>query len=448
MNRLAVAFLSVVGVSSAHAEVEIGGTAGVHIFSDTNALSTQKNDEVSQANSALFAARLGYLFTDMLGVEIEGGVVPTESTGGNVVFDIYNVTVRANLIAQLRAGDPSNTILPFATVGGGMMRVVDIGTTDESLFRKETDGLAFVGVGAKYRAGGGWGVRLEFRALFVPDNTDASFTNDFEVLASLYRGFGGKRAPVKEDEKKETPAGDEDPDGDGVLGAADQCPNEAEDKDGFQDEDGCPDADNDGDGVGDANDKCPNEAEDKDNFQDDDGCPDPDNDGDGVPDAADKCGDQPETRNGFEDDDGCPDELPAALTQVIGPVKGVNFKVNAADLLPASNKALDKVAAALAEVQGVKVEVQAHTDDQALKAGGKFADNDELSQARAEAVKAYLVSKGVAEDRIVAKGYGSSKPAQDPEGLKGAKLNAARAANRRVELQVVTGDAPAADASE
>ena len=50
--------------------------------------------------------------------------------------------------------------------------------------------------------------------------------------------------------------------------------------------------------------------EDKDGFQDEDGCPDPDNDGDGLAGRADKCPNQPETKNGFEDADGCPDELP------------------------------------------------------------------------------------------------------------------------------------------
>jgi OOP family OmpA-OmpF porin len=157
-----------------------------------------------------------------------------------------------------------------------------------------------------------------------------------------------------------------------------------------------------------------------------------------VPDAADKCADQAETVNGFDDEDGCPDEVPAELTAIMGPVAGVSFKVNSADLLPASNKALDKLAAALVKFPKVQVEVQAHTDDQALKAGGKFADNDALSQARADAVKAYLVTKGVGENQVVAKGYGSTAPVQDPTGLKGAKLRAARKANQRVEIKLVT----------
>jgi len=99
-----------------------------------------------------------------------------------------------------------------------------------------------------------------------------------------------------------------DRDGDGINDDQDQCPTEAEDKDGFEDTDGCPDRDNDGDTIQDKDDKCPNQAEDPDGFQDTDGCPDPDNDNDGVDDSHDQCPDKAETKNGFKDDDGCPDE--------------------------------------------------------------------------------------------------------------------------------------------
>jgi len=101
-----------------------------------------------------------------------------------------------------------------------------------------------------------------------------------------------------------------DQDGDGIPDALDKCPNDPEDKDGFEDEDGCPDKDNDQDGIPDAKDKCPNEAEDKDGFEDDDGCPEPDRDGDGIKDKVDKCPDQPEDKNGYQDDDGCPEGGP------------------------------------------------------------------------------------------------------------------------------------------
>ena len=125
-----------------------------------------------------------------------------------------------------------------------------------------------------------------------------------------------------------------------------QVPEQPEDKDGFQDQDGCPDPDNDEDGILDVedacpnkpedkrtairrptaarsaiatsdgilddDDKCPDEPEDKDGFEDEDGCPDPDNDKDGIPDTDDKCPNEPETVNGYADDDGCPDELRCA----------------------------------------------------------------------------------------------------------------------------------------
>jgi len=99
-----------------------------------------------------------------------------------------------------------------------------------------------------------------------------------------------------------------DRDGDGIDDGADECPTEPEDKDGFQDSDGCPDLDNDGDTIPDTADKCPMKPEDPDGFQDKDGCPEYDNDGDGIADDQDRCPDKPETKNGYKDDDGCPDE--------------------------------------------------------------------------------------------------------------------------------------------
>src|SRR6185312_14778808 len=122
-----------------------------------------------------------------------------------------------------------------------------------------------------------------------------------------YRAFLGISWSPAEGKGAVTTSGGIDTDHDGIPDSADTCPNEAEDRDGFDDEDGCPDPDNDQDGIADAQDKCPNEPEDKDGFQDDDGCPDLDNDGDGIPDSADKCPNEPETRNGVDDDDGCPD---------------------------------------------------------------------------------------------------------------------------------------------
>ncbi|MGE0868702.1 MAG: OmpA family protein [Kofleriaceae bacterium] len=479
MNRLlrptVVAALAAGGIaassSTSHANVEIGGTAGIHVFSETNELGVPDiMDAPSERNSALFGLRLGVYFGSVLGVEGEVGVVPTESR--DMVFDVWNLTYRGHLIAQFRAGNPENKFIPFLLVGGGAFQVID--SKDTNTIYKDVDGMIHAGIGAKYRVDNGWGLRADGRIMFPPSSEDDGFTYDFEALLSIYKEFG--RTQVKEE-----PPVDNDPDKDGILSAIDKCPQEPEDKDGFEDEegcpdpdndsdgiadaldkcmmepedkdsfqddDGCPDADNDGDQIPDAADQCANEPEDKDGFQDEDGCPDPDNDGDGVPDAQDKCPADPETKNGFQDEDGCPDEIPEKLKKFTGTIQGINFKTGSADILANSNKVLDKAVAVLTEFKDLKVEIQGHTDDTPLK-GKKFADNTALSQARAESVRAYLIKKGVEENRLTAVGYGDTKPVIDPAGLKGGKLKTARAKNRRVEFQLVsslTAPAPAAPA--
>lgn len=131
-----------------------------------------------------------------------------------------------------------------------------------------------------------------------------------------------------------------DEDGDGVPDDVDQCRQIPEDRDGFEDSDGCPEIDDDDDGMVDKEDACPRVAgvesadprrngcpvadRDKDGVPDDvdrcpslrgapsadpskHGCPLVDSDGDGIADDADKCPDQREDLDGFEDTDGCPD---------------------------------------------------------------------------------------------------------------------------------------------
>lgn len=92
-------------------------------------------------------------------------------------------------------------------------------------------------------------------------------------------------------------------DGDGVVGETDKCPDDAEDKDGFEDADGCPDKDNDKDGVEDGKDQCRDQVEDKDGVEDTDGCPETDADHDSMLDAQDKC----PVVTGAPENAGCPD---------------------------------------------------------------------------------------------------------------------------------------------
>jgi outer membrane protein OmpA-like peptidoglycan-associated protein len=221
-----------------------------------------------------------------------------------------------------------------------------------------------------------------------------------------------------------------DRDGDGISDDLDKCPNEPEDKDGFQDQDGCPDLDNDGDGVPDATDNCALAPEDKDGFEDADGCPDPDNDGDGVADGADKCPNLPETFNGFEDADGCPDNNDKDLVltaKAIELKKPVAFAAYSDKIRPESLDILDRLAKLLvAHTYLTKVAIESHTDSE-----GTDEANLALTQKRAEAVVDYLVSNGVARERLVAKGLGESRP------LVPNDRPARRAQNRRVEVYIL-----------
>jgi len=215
-----------------------------------------------------------------------------------------------------------------------------------------------------------------------------------------------------------------DRDHDGLTDDIDKCPNEPEDKDGYQDDDGCPDLDNDGDGIPDKDDKCPNEAEDKDGFQDADGCPDPDNDGDGIPDAVDQCPNE----YGVPPD-GCPKKynLVVVTEKKIELKQTVYFDFNKATIRPVSFALLDDVARAMKDNPTIAVEVQGHTDSV-----GDDNYNLKLSQRRAESVRTYLVRKGIDAARMVPKGYGENVPIADNRTKEG------RDQNRRVEFVITS----------
>jgi outer membrane protein OmpA-like peptidoglycan-associated protein len=111
---------------------------------------------------------------------------------------------------------------------------------------------------------------------------------------------------------------------------------------------------------------------------------------------------------------------------------GVLFASGKSALLPTAQTKLNQVAEALTKSQpDSKIVVEGYTDS-----SGPSSLNDRLSQERAEAVRSYLVSRGIASDRLTAQGYGPAKPIAEnatPEG---------RANNRRVEIVVQNGATP------
>ncbi|MEJ7733228.1 MAG: OmpA family protein [Polyangiaceae bacterium] len=219
-----------------------------------------------------------------------------------------------------------------------------------------------------------------------------------------------------------------DNDKDGILDPRDKCPLEPEDKDGFQDQDGCPDLDNDADGLADLRDKCPNDPEDKDGFQDEDGCPEADNDGDGLADVNDKCPDEPETKNGYADEDGCPDtEQVRVVGNQIELDDRIYFRTNGAEIEVRSFKLMIKIAQLLKEhPEYERVHIKGHADDT-----GTEEYNLRLSESRARSVRKMLVDNGVTGNRLTVEAFGESKPREE------GTTEQARQENRRVEFEIV-----------
>jgi outer membrane protein OmpA-like peptidoglycan-associated protein len=189
--------------------------------------------------------------------------------------------------------------------------------------------------------------------------------------------------------------------------------------------------DQDHDGIQDEDDFCPKDKEDRDRIEDSDGCPeeDPDTDKDGVPNQDDDCPEAKETINGIDDDDGCPDTGDKRVIYEEGKFKildTVKFKTGSAEIDEESHSLLDQVALTMkANPEVKKIRIEGHTDDT-----GPNDKNQKLSEARANAVREYLIKKGVDSRRLKAKGYGEDRPLEDDDTPE------ARAKNRRVEFVV------------
>jgi OOP family OmpA-OmpF porin len=190
-------------------------------------------------------------------------------------------------------------------------------------------------------------------------------------------------------------SGGRDRDKDGIADKDDRCPDQPEDKDGYEDDDGCPDPDNDGDGIADTEDACPKEPGRASPDPKQNGCPNPDRDGDTYDDAVDKCPDQAETFNGFEDEDGCPEDEAKAK----GHKPLVTIATDRPDHAPRLKiAAADKLAPDGATVRAIVREANAHPEWTILVAIRSGKPEVALAQAAALADDLdKLAHRGLAE---------------------------------------------------
>ena len=194
-----------------------------------------------------------------------------------------------------------------------------------------------------------------------------------------------------------------DRDGDGVIDPVDACP----DVPGVATDDpktnGCP-ADRDGDGIYDKDDACPDVKGIHTDDPKTNGCPDTDRDKDGILNDDDACPDEAGPKSSDPKTNGCPRVfIKNAQIQILEQPK---FDFNKADIKPESDSLLTEVAKVMTDHPEIKkVRVEGHTDNK-----GADAYNQRLSEQRAASVVKWLTSHGVAEDRLVSKGLGASKP--------------------------------------
>ena len=207
-----------------------------------------------------------------------------------------------------------------------------------------------------------------------------------------------------------------DTDKDGVPDYLDKC---ADTPAGIKvDANGCP-VDSDNDGVPDYLDKSPNTPAGV--KVDAEGRP-IDTDKDGVPDYLDKCPEE----FGIAENKGCPEVKEETKKVFTKALQGIQFEAGKDVIKKTSYPILDMIADIMKLNPAYSLEINGHSDSQ-----GDDYKNLVLSQQRADAVKLYLVGKGINEDRMTSKGYGETMPVADNSTAAG------RAKNRRVEFKVV-----------
>ena len=415
--------------------VELGIYGGVYFPSLAHALFAQGATFKRFAPvMGSLGVRLGYYPMSWMGVEVEGGGFPgtlNEDVGGDYIRFYH---LRGSVLFQL-----PYRFTPFILGGAGSLFV----NSSRAQLGTEADPAAHAGAGLKLYVLDWMALRAEWRGTFaahrdMPETREPA--SHHEILLGLSFVIGSK----KEEKAAAAPVPMGDRDQDGFLDGNDACPDEAgvspdgcpipdRDGDGFPNEsdacpdvagvtpDGCPVEDRDRDGINDVDDKCPDEP-----GVEPDGCPIGDRDSDQILDPDDQCPDKPETRNGFEDTDGCPDEVPKEVQEFTGVIRGIYFDVNKSSVQLRSHRVLNEAVAVLKRHPSINIEIVGHTDS-----SGKAEYNKELSESRANAVRDYLVQKGIDSERITARGAGEESPVASNDTPTG------RAENRRTEFNII-----------
>ncbi|MCB0327280.1 MAG: OmpA family protein [Bdellovibrionales bacterium] len=364
---------------------------------------------VQPSDAPLVGIRIGHFFSDQVSAElsVQKGFSEANNqapfSGEKFIMEAYRMNLLYNFF-------PTKVVRPFVTAGGGIERVNS--DTLDAQYDLSVNG----GVGLRFFAGDDAGFRVEGRYVGSKVDDGIYIDNDWQSNAELMAGFfflfGSKKQG--EDEK--------DTDQDGVADNVDQCADSPRGAD--VDAQGCEidlesqgedhalnDAD--ADGIEDQVDQCAKTPQGA--VVDELGCP-VDQDQDGVADGIDQCPDTAADQK--VDQKGCPQKSKAR-----GVLEGVNFELNSLELTPNAMEVLKEVALELKKFPEVEVEIQGHTDNT-----GDPNYNLLLSQSRAEAVRDYLISVGIPEKQVSAKGYGPQVPRADNSTKEG------REKNRRVEI--------------
>ena len=222
----------------------------------------------------------------------------------------------------------------------------------------------------------------------------------------------GNGCPDDEAKELTTAALPVDSDNDGVTDSLDNCPNVA----GLASNNGCPlILDSDKDGIIDSADNCPTIAGPVGN----NGCPFVDSDNDGVIDSADNC----PTIAGSPSNNGCPEKKSADNIEIERLSRQIRFHTDKDSFTPETYAILQNVVSFVNRYPNSKFRIEGHTDSI-----GEFEYNKRLSEKRANAVKAYLISNGVPEYNLEATGLGEEQPIQSNMNKGGRKMN------RRVQI--------------